>query len=240
MKSIYVLTVLIVMGLALFGCTYSAQYNLGNNTTNASQPTGAQPQAGAAPSGPAQPSGNAADNGTGNSQSPGTAQNATQPAGAASTPPGTDLSGKTYSDLINSGTPSQCTLTMTNSSGGTVTLSLFFDGQGSMRMEQADTGSTTCPSAALVFKGDSEGNGTLYLSCPGNATALGTDFSTDAQCDWNAWNISSTYGGIGSSTMGINDYQSPMIGSEPASGYDCQPWVYDSSKFDTPGQVCAQ
>ncbi len=227
MKSMLAMAAL--LAILLSGCTYSSQYNVsaGNNSTvSASQPSAPVPEQPAANGTAPQPSGS------------GSPQDTTQPAGAPSTPPGTDLSGKTFSDLINSGYPSRCSLAFQNSSGGAVSLELFFDGKGSMRMEQASTGSVTCPAAALVFKGDSEGNGTLYLSCPGDASALGKDFSTDTPCAWNAWNISSTYGGVGSATMGINDYQSPMIGDEPASDYSCQPWTLDSTKFDTPGFAC--
>lgn len=247
------LLAILVIAMFVFGCTssgnYSANYSTGNtsNTTTPPAPSVSQNTSATTPTGTSQPTGTPSSGTTPSGTSP-SVSNATSGTGAGAgtqtsgptTPPSADLSGKNYSGLINTGTPSQCTLTYSPSSGGQIKLNLYFDGRGSMRMEQPNTGLSDCPSTVLVFKGDSTGNGTLFFTCPENKSMLGTDFNTDAACDWTTMGISTEYGGIGESTIGAGDYSSPMIGDEPASEYICQPWTLDSSKFSTPGFVCNQ
>ncbi len=245
MKGISVLLVLLAAGMLVFGCTYSAQssanYSTGgpNETAGASASGGTQSPSGGASSGATQPSGTT----SGGSNPPLTGTDAT----GAGTPAGTEpaitpspeLSGKVYSDLIGSGAASRCTVSYTSEADGVAVLNLYFDGKNNMRMEQ-QTKYADCPSAVMVYKGDSSGNGMLYLSCPGhNEEALGVKFATHEQCEWQTMEIEKQWGGIGTSSLGIgNGYMTPSLEYLPSPVYSCQSWALDSSKFETPGFVC--
>ncbi|HSB46936.1 MAG TPA: hypothetical protein VLD37_02910 [Candidatus Bilamarchaeum sp.] len=211
--------VLLVLGMLVFGCTYSgsANYSAGANVSAGNDT--AKPA-------PSNPPVNASGS-------------ETRPAGEPSPPPSGELSGKNYSDLILAGKPSQCTLDFMDAADAKISMKLYFDGKGAMRMEQPDTGFANCPSAAIVFKGDSAGNGIMYVSCPGDDDALGTEFGTHEKCDWQSMEIESDFGGIGSASRGIEGgYNTPMINYAVDPVYDCKSWTMDSSKFQVPGKVC--
>ena len=241
MKGILAMLAFLAMGMLFFGCTYSsessANYSAGGSA-NVSASGGPQNQPGNASSGATEPSGTSSGNGSAGAA--GSGAGTAGSAGGEVLPASGDLSGKNYSDLIGTGTSSQCTVTYTDETAGAVTLDLYFNGKGSMRIEQHDTGYSDCPYALMVYKGDSSGNGMLYLTCPGHEDeALGQDFMTDTACDWQSMEISSEYGGIGSSGLGIgNGYMSPSLNFLPSPVYSCKPWTLDGSKFETPGTVC--
>jgi hypothetical protein len=217
-------SVLLVMGaLLLFGCTthYEADYNASINGSAGSQnvttvPSGAQP--------------------TG-------AMNTTPPTGTSPpiTPPssGADLSGKNYTELLLLGSPSQCSVTFSNDQRA-YDIALFFDGKGSMRVEDPKTNDPECPLNVMIFKGDMANGGVAYMNCPTNKGLLGNEFGTDTPCDWLSTDISSKYGGIGSFSWGIVSYTTLPLDMVSDDGYACKPWAAESSKFDTPGHACAQ
>lgn len=242
MKGISAILVLLAAGMLVFGCTYSTQnsvnYSAGNSNDSAGASGGTQNPSGGANSGAAQPSGTSG--GTGPSTAgAGTSGTGTPAATEPGNTPSPDLSGKIYSDLIGSGTASQCTVSYTSEADGAVVLKIYFDGKNNMRIEQP-TGYPDCPSAVMVYKGDSSGNGMLYLSCPGhNEEALGQKFGTHEQCVWQTMEIEEQWGGIGTSSRGIeNGYSTPSLEYLPSPVYNCQSWTLDNSKFDTSGFVC--
>ncbi len=248
MKSVLLMVALLAIGLSISGCTYHADYNYTGNVSvgnasnasvphpNATPPSGGQP---AAPSGGTQPAENNTGVAGGSGTQPSPPENATQPSGGNASPSGPDLTGKTYRDLINSGSPSQCSMSY-QSESGKMDLSLYFDGNGRMRIEQPATGASDCPSAVLVFRGDASGNGTLYFNCPGTPDALGHDFKTDNACAWDSMEISTDYGGIGGASIGLSNYSSPSLEYVQSPVYECRGWSLDPTKFDTPGFVCSR
>ncbi len=228
MKSFTVLLAVAAIGLLIAGCTTTVEYSA-NASANGSEggAGGAGTQGGAA-----QPAG------TGGAAAPGEAdgqETGTPPADE----PAQGISGKTYSDLLGSGSGSQCTVSYKDENGAAASLKLYFDGQNSLRMEQG-TAYADCPLAVMVYRGDSSGNGMLYLTCPNHEEeALGTEFGTHEPCDWQSMDVEIEWGGIGTSSRGLeNGYSSPMLEYLDSPEYTCQPWATDASLFETPGYVC--
>ncbi len=158
---------------------------------------------------------------------------------AQSASSGVTFSNVTFTNLLLSGSPTQCSVSYARGKKS-IALNMFFDGNGSIRVEEPNTGSSDCPSALLIYKGDIANGGTFYLSCPGNNAILGTDFMHgNAPCDWDSMDVSAKYGSIGNAMMGFGSYGSPALGGAAASDYICQPWTSDSSKFTVAGHVCS-
>jgi hypothetical protein len=230
MKANMILMIMAAAMVLAAGCTssteYSANYSAEGSAGNASS---AGAHGGAGSSEPAAAGGNGSSSGT------------TQPEGGQGAAPqtGQELSGKSYSDLIGAGSASMCDVTYTSETGGTAKLKLYFSGAYQMRMEQ-DTGYADCPTAVGVYQGDSAGNGKLYVSCPGHEEeALGQKFGTHEQCMWKSMDIEEQWGGIGTSSMGLqNGYSTPMIEYLDSPQYSCRTWTLDASKFEASGYVC--
>ncbi len=246
MRHIAIIVSMLVVAMLAFGCTYSTQSSVNystngsanmpayNGTQGPATPAGeGGPQSSGTPTGGSQPSGSSG----GTPATPPAETGTTSGTGTASS---SELSGANYSSLLGAGTSSECTLTYSEEPGGPVkTLQLFFDGNWNMRMEQA-TAYPDCPLAATVYKGDSSGNGMLYLTCPDHAgEALGEDFMSDTPCDWQSMTIEEQYGSIGGASLGIgNGYMTPPLAYVTDPAYSCRQWTLDSTKFDTAGFVC--
>jgi len=228
MKGIMVILVLLAAGMLVFGCTYSAQSSANYSTGGSNETSGATQPSGAA---------------SGGSNPPPTGSNATGSGTPAATEPAItpspELSGKDYSDLVGMGSASRCAVAYTDDTGNPATLDIYFSGNNKMRMEQ-QTKFADCPSAVMVYKGDSSGNGMLYLTCPGHEEeALGLKFATHEVCQWQTMEIEQQWGGIGTSSLGIGGgYMTPSLEYLTEPVYSCQSWTLDASKFETPGFVC--
>jgi hypothetical protein len=245
---IFMILALLASGLLIFGCTYSANYEA-NGSVNASTGPSANesanmpsvngtpgPEMNGSEGGMPQPSGGAAPEPSADSGSAMPEPDTGVSGGAQA-----DLSGKTVDDLLELGTASQCTVTLQEDTK-TRNLKLYFDGKGSLREEEADTGDAACPSNVVVYTGGSE-NGTLYTTCPGHTDVLGTKFGTHEQCEWRSMEVSAEWGGPGSAVLGFltsdtESFDTPYLNSADASAYDCQPWTADPSKFEVRGFVC--
>jgi hypothetical protein len=238
MKGITVILVLLATGMLVFGCTYSTQnsvnYSAGGNATGAGSSGGSQGPAGSG-TGAAGGASDASSGGTDTGGSGDTAQAEPQTAESAAI----DMAGKDYSDLIGTGSGSQCTVAYKSETGAPEELTLYFDGKHNIRMEQ-DTGYSDCPESVMVYKGDPMGNGRLYVTCPGHEEeALGQKFATHEVCEWQSMEIEEQWGGIGSASRGLESgYSTPMLEYLQEPAYSCTEWAVDSSKFGTPGFVC--
>lgn len=240
MKGFVLILACLASGMLLFGCTYSAESSVNNSASgSADAPAsgGSQNPSGGASSGASPPSGTGGNTqpATGGSGSGGTAPPEPQAGGSAAI----DMSGKGYSDLVGVGSGSRCAVSYKSETGAPLELALYFDGKHNIRMEQ-ETGYSDCPEAVVVYKGDSSGNGMLYTTCPGHEEeALGQMFGTHEQCYWKAMDIEEQWGGIGTSSLGLEDgYSTPMIEYLDSPQYGCQSWTPEPSKFETPGFVC--
>ncbi|MCI0504396.1 hypothetical protein L0Y65_06870 [Candidatus Micrarchaeota archaeon] len=243
MKGFFSILVFLGIGMLFFGCTasteYSADFSAGDNATGAGTSGGAQEPAGngtgAADSAPGASSGTGGAPATGGSGSGEEQPAEPSPADSAAI----DMSGKDYSDLIGGGSGSRCTVSYKPETGAPEMLTLYFDGKHNIRMEQ-ETGYSDCPQAVIVYRGDSSGNGMLYLTCPGhNEEALGQKFGSHEQCEWQSMEIEEQWGGIGTASRGLESgYSTPMLEYLSEPSYSCTDWAVDSSKFGTPGFVC--
>ncbi len=231
MKTNFILILMAAAIILAAGCTasteYSANYSANGSAGNA---TDGGAQAGAGQAEPAAGSANAS--GSGASEQPQGGQEAAPQAGQ-------ELSGKTYSDLIGAGSASMCDVSYKSETGGSAKLRLYFSGDYKMRMEQ-ETGYSDCPNVVGIYQGDSSGNGMFYVGCPGHeGEALGQKFGTHEQCYWKSMEIEEQWGGMGTSSRGLqNGYSTPMIEYLDSPQYSCKTWTLDASKFETTGFVC--
>jgi len=233
MKPMHIILAILAAGMLTAGCTGTSEYSAnisasgnagGNAATGGAQGSGGPGDAATQPEAPA----------TGNDS--GAADADDGQSGAA----GEKFSDKDYSELLNSGTASMCTVSYKDENGGAASLDMYFNGKGAMRIEQA-TGFSDCPLAAMVYKGDSSGNGILYVACPGHEEeALGTKFGTHEQCMWKSMKIEQEWGGIGTSSMGLEGgYSTPTVEYLDSPRYSCGQWTPDESKFNVSGFVCS-
>ncbi|VVC04307.1 Uncharacterised protein [Candidatus Bilamarchaeum dharawalense] len=127
-----------------------------------------------------------------------------------------EIAGKNFETLRALGIPLECDIS-TSIQNRSITLKIYMRGREELRTELQGL-NPKCNSSLSVFKSN-----THYLGCIG-----GKMFQ---DCDWvsipqNNYTINSTY-------------QGPDLSGIPPSKIDCRPWLYDPSKFATPGKVCS-
>ncbi|MCI0503952.1 hypothetical protein L0Y65_04535 [Candidatus Micrarchaeota archaeon] len=129
---------------------------------------------------------------------------------------GDGLAGQTYEALATMGVPLQCDMTVNST-----TVKVYMKGGDEVRSEVAITQEgSTCGKMVSIMKGDD-----FYMGC-----ADGTLFP---QCDW-LHMTSETTGASGPASSEPPDYS-----EVPPAKINCVPWIYDASKFATPGKVCS-
>ncbi|VVC04308.1 Uncharacterised protein [Candidatus Bilamarchaeum dharawalense] len=129
-----------------------------------------------------------------------------------------DLAGKTFEALTAMGVPLECDVSST-SQGQTVNVKIYMKGNQEMRTE-IPAASGDCTKMVGIMKGQ-----TYYVGC-----ADGTMFPG---CQWLMIEQSNGNQGVAGS------FQTPDYSDVPTSKIDCRPWLYDPSKFATPGKVCS-
>jgi hypothetical protein len=223
------IVVLLAIGLLVFGCTGpqaqantsgSAGANTGGNGAMANESGSAM---GGEGQGMVNESGNAMGGEGQGMNGSGTATGGTTTGGSAGTG-GNDYAGLDYAALLALGVPLQCDVT-TTASGKTTQMKMYVNSQGVVRVEVPDDTSGLCDSNVMVMKDKK-----LYMGCMGSQVVQG--------CDWLEFAASaneSAGAGAGSSGSG---YSAPNLNDSSATDFNCQPWVLDASKFDTPGKVC--
>ncbi len=216
-KSLLVLFLVSIILLA--GCTSPPT---GTGTTGA-QPQGGAPSTGGAPSG-----GAAAPNSSGSQGA--TEGNASAGTGAQNQQGGLgDLVGKTYEQLLGLGVPVQCDITST-SDGQTTTAKVYMQGKDNVRSEVAVTSAgATCTRIVSIGKGN-----IYYMGCMEGALfpAGGGAENPFAGCEWLSMSANQ------SSTPGATTNSVPDYSNVPSAQINCQPWIYDASKFAVNGKVC--
>lgn len=136
---------------------------------------------------------------------------------------GTGLGGKDYTALLALGIPVKCDVTSTLN-GTTTTTRFYLNSKKQIRTE-IPMNQGACPMMVSVLK-----DKIMYMGCPDGEFFL-------PNCDWMEIDTSkssgsSAPGGAGGTTS-PPDYQ-----NLPATSFECEPWIEDNSKFDTPGKVC--
>ncbi len=130
-----------------------------------------------------------------------------------------DLAGKTYEALAAMGVPLQCQMSAA-AEGGTFTAKVYMKGSSEVRSEgTAPEGE--CPKTVTIIKGNK-----YYVACEGAQIMEG--------CDW----MEFTFDDSEAADTGGGSFEAPDYSDVPPAQISCQPWIYDSSKFQTPGNVC--
>jgi hypothetical protein len=134
---------------------------------------------------------------------------------APTQPSGDSFEGKDWAGLMALGVPTQCNV----ASSGTTMKMYMVDGGKKVRVE---TASDDCPMNIIIMKNDK-----MYMACVGGESMM-------PNCDWIEFDISGS-GSPGGAPGGSSpsDFE-----DAPASSFDCQAWIPDASKFETPGKVC--
>lgn len=140
-----------------------------------------------------------------------------------------DIVGKTYEQLLGLGVPVQCDITST-SNGQTTTAKVYMQGKDNVRSEVAvNTAGSTCTKIVSIGKGN-----IYYMGCMEGALFPSTGGAENpfAGCDWLSMSANQ------SSTPGASTNSVPDYSDVPSSQINCQPWIYDASKFAVNGKVC--
>ena len=144
---------------------------------------------------------------------------------SVTTEPSGGLLGLGYTELLALGVPIQCDVT-TTFKGTTTKMRIYMQGKNSIRVEIPNTGAESCTNSAMIMKDKK-----VYTSCGGSQLMPG--------CDWLEIEAKEPAEGSagGSANAGASD--TPDLEGTPATSFNCQPWIYDSAKFATPGKVCS-
>lgn len=219
MRGANIVLVMLAVGLLVFGCTSptppAKPGESGGDGTAAPPSGGGQ---GVPPSG----------SGTGDSSQGGTqpgdgtvpegdqSQGEAPDEGSGGGQGGDDLAGMGYGALAAMGVPLECDITVNST-----TMKVYMKGSGEVRSEFTISGSgSTCRKMVSVMKGDD-----YYSGC--------SDGTLFPGCDWLHTTAQDSGGDAGQASAEPPDYD-----SIPPMDIDCRPWVYDASKFATPGKAC--
>ncbi len=212
--------ILLAVALFVFGCT--SQTSVGGNVSANVSAGGTGSSGQAAQNNTAPPPQPPAGTGT-NVSSGGTATGGT----SGSTSGAPDFSNKGFEGLLAMGVPLTCSVTTENGS-----MQMYMNGQGVTRVEVPATSSdSTCNMTVILMQGNK-----FDMSCA-QGSMMGGAGGPFAGCDW----LEMTYNAsaqtaTGGASGGSSDASS-VQNAKPAQ-FSCQPWVPDSSKFTTSGNVC--
>lgn len=143
----------------------------------------------------------------------------TPSAPSAPAAPTDNLEGLSYSALLALGQSLECDVTMPYATTAQTAKLYIKGGSDDIRMEITGQ-SPTCPTAYYVIK---EG-GTMYMTCATGQLFEGMD------CDWLVITPDPSEPDSG--------YEAPDLTDVPPSNIQCKVWVYDDTKFQTPGTTC--
>ncbi|MBN1169700.1 hypothetical protein JXA56_01625 [Candidatus Micrarchaeota archaeon] len=134
-----------------------------------------------------------------------------------------DLIGKNFVGLAALGVPLECDITVALDGQMTKT-KLYMQGESQIRSEMDIEEQSGCTKFIYIFK-----NKKAYMGCE-DGNIFG-DAEMFEGCNWIEFSTEeSDSSGYSAST--------PDFQSVPSTNINCVPWLYDSSKFDTPGKVC--
>ena len=139
-----------------------------------------------------------------------------QPPAPSPLPPPPSLinpyAGKTLEAIAASGDSVECDITF-NYQNKPAMAKFYMKGTAEMRFEETSSGLAQCPQGTITVIRDTR----RYAGCEGKTIFPG--------CDWFRSDHS---GGLPEQFRGL-----------PASDVRCRAWVYDKTKFQTPGQSCS-
>jgi hypothetical protein len=225
MRGANILVVLLAVGMLIFGCTSPsppAKANQSGGEGPAAPPSGANDAAGGnagaagAGSSDAGASGGAGsagagtgDAGSGNGGTGGNGGNG----GSSSSD---DLAGMGYEALAALGVPLECDITVNST-----TMKIYMKGSEEVRADvPISAQGSTCRMMASIVKGKD-----YYAGC--------TDGTLYPGCAWLKMSENTSSAGAGASPA-----EAPEYDTVPPADISCKPWVYDASKFATPGKIC--
>ena len=134
------------------------------------------------------------------------------------------LAGLGYAQLIALGVPIQCDVTSTYK-GVTTKMHFYINGKSSMRVEIPNAGQS-CGNSVMIMQDKK-----IYTSCSGSQLMPG--------CDWLSFESNASAQGGAGGAVNTGASETPDFTDVPATQFNCEPWVYDSSKFATSGKVCS-
>ena len=212
MRGANVLVILLVVGLLVFGCASPTPPAKPNDS-------GAPPSGG---SGAVAPSGSGTGDSSGTTPGDGTVpqdddtSGDDDQSGGNGQADGDDLTGKGYDALAALGVPLECDITMNST-----TMKVYMKGSDEVRGEvPIDEQGATCRKMVSIMEG-----GKYYAGC--------SDGTLYPQCDWLYVTDEDSQPSADTST------DTPDYDSVPPADISCKPWLYDASKFATPGKVCS-
>ncbi len=205
-----IVIVLLLAGLLFFGCTGPSE------SKEVSPPTGSVSND-SAPEVEEPSSGETSDGATDSEPEE------EQPTG------GTDeLAGKTYEELSALGVPLECDTSV--SYEGTATMSKIYMKGELVRIETPISDSqSTCDDLVYITKDNA-----AYMGCE-DGSIFG-DVESFADCNW--LEFSDVEGSAAGDDEHGYSYQVTTPDLKSTAEVSCKPWIYDPSKFDTPGKVC--
>ncbi len=149
--------------------------------------------------------------------------NETKPSPASETPVFND---KKYEQLLALGIPIQCDIT-TVTKGQSYKIKIYMNGESEIRSE-IPYSSESCSKTVAIIKGKKS-----YIGCEGQMIV--------PKCNWLEFDINDSKPETNESsqtgTYTAEDYAEDYK-DVPTSDIKCQAWVYDASKFTTPGKIC--
>lgn len=211
------IVLLLAFGLVIFGCVSNSPSAPPTQPSGSSNPS---PSSGT-------PSSDSGATGS-NPSSPPSSPPAVNPAPAPAPSPapssgGPNLNGLGYAQLSALGIPLECNIRSTYS-GRTTNIHVYINGAHQARSEIGTMEGSRC-SFVGVLKDNK-----MYLGCSSGSYIQNCDW-LQIDIDPSAFNQSgSTPTNPGTSSMNYNDV--------PPADIQCNPWVLDTSKFDTPGRIC--
>lgn len=139
-----------------------------------------------------------------------------------------DLTGLDYLAVLSLGVPVECDITVTDQ-GETTTVKLYAQGEDQIRWESEMEEIEGCTKFIYIQKADS-----VYFGCEGG------NYPPGSSCNWLQMTVEEgdyeeydeeSY----ETSFETYDYEFEALSSTQIA---CKPWLYDASKFETPGNVC--
>ncbi len=216
-----IMLVFLIGSILLFGCTQSTTDKTGDNMDNSMDTGDNMEDTGDSMNDTTQDSGD-------NMEDTGDSMNGTVDSNGG-TGGSNDLLGKSFAELSVLGIPLQCDITA-SIEGQTTNTKVYMKGDDEVRSEVDITVSSGCDQFVYIMK-----NGKVYMGCE-EGEVFG-DIAMFEGCNW--IEFEKQEGTVeGSESSYSYSASTPDFGSVPDSDISCVPWLYDASKFDTPGKIC--
>jgi len=139
-----------------------------------------------------------------------------------------DLAGLDFAAIMALGIPVECDINYLYM-GQPTSYKLYMDSQGAssirVPLDESTSMGTNCSAMLIITKEDN-----AYMGCEGQK------YYMSEVCDWLSVSIAEE--GEDAGDMSQMSDPTEDFKEIPAADMDCRPWVYDASKFATPGKVC--